>query len=347
VGAREFYADGEPQICETLRHAVDGYGALFGVETGAYKNEYDVACCIERGFESPIPGLAVTAIAAARYPNCERRVVLDADDLQVYVEYRERDREQRSIWRRDRQGVPLVDTVRTEAGEELAVGHLPKSGRARMSPQDYAETKGRLQEGDLVALARVKARPNAYWDRPGYTVSFEQALNADTRQLRDWMHGRAIVIGHMRSGLDVHRRADGEYMFGCQVQADMIDALLRMGTHQRFTRSELLARNLLWCGIAVVLVSLLGVRNWRSLRHVTVVCLGLFAAGTYAGVHALRPSEWWLLEMLIAITGLFTAGSLTFWLKAVRERQLGLTPSAVTPPSEGPTLASTVLAETR
>ena len=38
---------------------------------------------------------------------------------------------------------------------------------------------------------------------------------------------------------------------------------------------------------------------------------------------------------------------LAFWAKAVRERQLGLAPSAITLASEGPTLASTVLAETR
>ena len=70
---------------------------------------------------------------------------------------------------------------------------------------------------------------------------------------------------------------------------------------------------------------------------------GVFLGGT-AGI---RVDERWLLEVLIAVTGLLTAGSLAFWTKAVRERQLGLTPSAVTLTTEGPTLASTVLAETR
>jgi hypothetical protein len=77
--------------------------------------------------------------------------------------------------------------------------------------------------------------------------------------------------------------------------------------------------------------------------------VGLFLAGVELGGRAALRSkgERMPLEVLMATTGMLMAGSLAFWTKAARERQLGLTPSAATMATEGPTLPSTVLAETR
>ncbi|MFQ5806296.1 MAG: hypothetical protein ACE5I3_07595, partial [Phycisphaerae bacterium] len=211
--------------------------------------------------------------------------------------------------------------------------------------------------GDKVAHALVRARSNAEWASEGRTRWFEQVLAADTEQLKQWFDGRAIVIGHMRRNVpailsevlsDLHTRGDGEQIFGCQFHADALDELLANIQHDRFARRDLAVRNVFWCGVAVLLISLQGRRKWRSLRWVTLACSLLFVAGVILGGEAgIHVSERWLLELLIAASGLLTAGSLAFWTKAVRERQLVLAPPAITLATEEPTLASTVLAETR
>jgi len=107
-------------------------------------------------------------------------------------------------------------------------------------------------------------------------------------------------------------------------------------------------RNGLWCGLGVVLVSAVRRRRRRSLRRVGIVCSLLLLLSLWlAGEAAWRVSEAWLLETTIAVAGLLAAGTVTYWTKLLRARQLELAPWATTPTVEEPTLASTVLAETR
>jgi CHASE2 domain-containing sensor protein len=211
-----------------------------------------------------------------------------------------------------------------------------------------------LQEKDKLANALVNARPAAYWNSGHRTVAFEDVLEATPEQGRAWFGDRAIVIGQMRRDVpepirDLHVRGNGEEIFGCQLHAEAIDALLARIDYHRFRRAELAGRNIFWCSLGVIAVSLLRKRQWRSMLLVTLVCVGLFLAGVELGGRAALRSkgERMPLEVLMATTGMLMAGSLAFWTKAARERQLGLTPSAATMATEGPTLPSTVLAETR
>jgi hypothetical protein len=336
IGALRFDINGEPEMCPEIRPEIDGYGTVFGIDTRKQADAYEVAYCVQRGYESPIPGLALAALAAYRFPDCDRRLRLDADAEvpRVYIQYRRRNPQPgKSPWEEDPTGFKLHDVRTVKSGDE---------GFDDFLDRQYVE------EGDKVAHAEFYARPNAFWASEGRTISVEQVLASDAEQLKAWFDDRAIVIGHMRRGIDDHTRKDGEQVFGCQLHAEAIDQLLANIQHSRFYRRDLAMRNVFWCGVAVLVVSAQGRRKWRSLRWVMLICSLLFVGGVVLGGEAgIHIRQRWLLELLIATSGLLTAGSLTFWTKAVRDRQLVLAPSAITLATEGPTLASTVLAETR
>ena len=340
VAAVRFDINGEPVMCEAIRDAVHKRcGTIIGVEPRKHRNHFEVTYCIQRGIGPPIPGLALAAFAAWQHPDCDPELQLDADNYELLVKYRKRDHEP---------GEPLYKGMDTF---EL---HRVETYPGPVEMFKFLAPKAELQKDDKLANALVDARPASYWNTEHRTVSFEDVLGATPEQLQTWFNDRVIVIGQMRRDLpdidrDLHVRANGEEIFGCQVHAEAIDALLAHISYHRFRRGELAGRNIVWCGVAVIAVSLSGKRRWRSLRLVTLLCVVLFVAGMELGGRAALKStgERWSLEVLMAATGILTAGSLAFWTKAVRERQLGLTPSAATMATEGPTLPSTVLAETR
>jgi CHASE2 domain-containing sensor protein len=340
VAALRFDINGEPVMCEAIREAVNKRcGTIIGVDPRKHYNELEVTYCIQRGLGPPIPGLALAAFAAWKHRDCDLELQLDVDKLELLVKYRKRN--------------PQPGELRYEGMDAFQLHEIETySGPAKIFDKLDDDA---LHEKDKVANALVDARPASYWSSEDRTISFENVLEATPEQLRAWFDDRAIVIGQMRRDVDVperlrdlHDRRNGEEIFGCQIHAEAIDALLASKEYHRFRPPGLATRNVLWCGVAVVGVSLLRKRRWRSLRLVTLACLVLFVGGVKLGDWAsATESERWPLEVLIAVTGILTAGSLAFWTKAVRERQLGLTPSAVTMATEGPTLPSTVLAETR
>ena len=333
VAALKFDVNGDPEICEPIRAEIDGYGSVFGAPGEKHPNAYEVALCIQRGYEQPIPGLALAAFAAVALRNSDYKLELDARGERLRLLHRPRHPESgKSVWEKfDEFSLHQLVTAAEEGG-----------------PLKVQLALGRVNPDDKVAHVLVNARPNAYWRAANRTLTFEQVLSADTGQLRQWFDGRAIVVGHMRAREDSHTRGNGEQMFGCQVQAEAVDALLAQAKPHRFKRPELAARNVFWCGIAVLLASLLRPRRWRSLRWATLICMLLLVGGVLLGGHAgIYIAERWLLEPLIALTCFLTAGSLALWTKIVREHQLGLAPSAIRLTAEHPTLSSTVLAETR
>lgn len=333
IAAQSFDVDGEPHVCPEIKRAVTEVGTHFGAEARKHAHGYEVVYAIQRGFEKPIPGLALAAFTAIRFPNCEHRLRIDPDGSHVYIQYRRQQREGPARWEEDPRGLALHEVYHAEADR---------------GPWHNMVAWGWLSPGDRLACALVKARPNSYWQSADRTLMLEDVLAASTDQLRHWFRGRAVVIGSMRSGTDEHTRASGERIFGCQVHAEAIDELLGSVQHHRFRRSDLALRNGLWCGLGVVLVSAVRRRRRRSLRRVGIVCSLLLLLSLWlAGEAAWRVSEAWLLETTIAVAGLLAAGTVTYWTKLLRARQLELAPWATTPTVEEPTLASTVLAETR
>ena len=336
IAANEFAPNGDPIMCTTILDLLrerGGYGAIIGVGVDKDQSLFEVTYCIQRGLELPIPGLAIAAFAAWRHSDCRPELQIESDQQRLAVKYRKKQidspGESRYQVKPDYFGLQRVDTFHPGQDKFKHVG-------------------ASLKPGDVLALASVVAHSNQYWLENNRTLSFEQILTADAAQVHEWLNDRAIVIGQMLPGTDQHLRQNGEPMFGCQVHAEAIEGLMSNTSFHRFNRPELAIRNFLWCGAGVILVGFFRPRRWQSMRPVTAVCILLFIAGIYLGTRAaISRNEWWVLEACIALTGIVTAGSLTFLTKAARERQLSMTPSAVRVSTESPTLASTILAETR
>ena len=334
IGSLYFEPNGEPYMCDKVLTELKkrgGYGAIIGGDTRKHQSNFEIAYCIQRGLEAPIPGLAIAGYAAWKYPDCVPELQIESDDRLV-VKYRKKT---------------------TEAGEARYKEQSDEFDLLRVDPYQKSEARfarlgAPLQDGDNIALAFIDAHPTEYWQQNDRTLSFEQILQATPEQVRAWLHDRAIVIGQMLPGNDQHFRKNGDIMFGCQVHAEAIEGLMSSRYYHRFSRPELASRNFIWCGVGVILVGFFRQRRWPSLRMVTVACLLLFLLGVAVGDRAAGSnSDRVMLEICIALTGVITAGSITFLSKAAREHQLGLTPSAIRMSTENPTLASTVLAETR
>ncbi|MFQ5805575.1 MAG: serine/threonine-protein kinase, partial [Phycisphaerae bacterium] len=117
VGALRFDLNGEPEICPAIRTEIDGYGTVFGTETGKHQNVYEVAHCIQRGYEWPIPGLALAAFAACRFRDCDYRLRLDADARRLYLQYRKRNPAGKPTWEEDPDYLPLHEVATVEWGK--------------------------------------------------------------------------------------------------------------------------------------------------------------------------------------------------------------------------------------
>jgi hypothetical protein len=320
VGCRDFDINGQPVMCPRIRAAVHSCGALPSIPPEWRSDEFELVACFRRGFERPIPGLAVAGFAAARFPDC--RVDLEIRPPDLHLRYRKRRPEPgEPHWQRE------IDQIPIHAIAEL---DSPREG---------------LLPGDQPVHLRVPIQPLEEWN--ARTTAYEQVLTASPRQLRQWFEGRVVVIGQMLPGQDQHRTAGGQTIFGCQVQAQALDALFSHAYPTRLTRPWLVARVCLWCAAVAILAGIWKPRPRRSLRAVTVACSAVCALGVAIAVYAAAwVTEPVLVEIAIGISCTLSAGSLALLANAIRQRQLQLAPEAFPVTPDGTTLDSTVLADT-
>lgn len=333
VGVEKFDLNGEPEMCPAIRDAVHGYGVILARNASNYPNEYEITCAVRREFET-IPGLSLAAFAATRYPDRNAVYDLDLEHKLIRIRYRVPNPKPGELkWQKQTDEVPFIG-ARTVRGDQETFRE--------------AVYRGWLWEGDLSIRAFVDARSNTYWRNEQRTLSVEEVLIADKAQLLDWFKGKVIVLGKMVPGEDEYERANGDKVFGCQVHAEAIDTFVSGWTPRRYERYELTTRNLFWCGIAMLFVSLLARSRWRSLNLVTGTCAAIFAVGVGVSIdQALSATSPVVVELLIAAAGLIGTGSVAYWITALRTRQLELSPSSAMPTVDGSTLPSTMLAETR
>ena len=325
VGVDDFDNDGEPVMCRTIRDAVTGYGWLLGVSPDYAPSEYETPHCVLRGFGAPVSSLALRAFAVTRLPDADLVVHLNRSERSLQLRYKRRIREGNdSIWHKRVDEVPLhrVQTV-DENTRRFAF----------------------MKIGDRVAHGRVPAHTNEYW--AARTIPYEDILTADHDQLHGWIDGRAVVIGQMFPGRDIHKNGRGEWVYGFQIHAETIDALLRGVQSLRYWRLNLAARCVLWCAIAGLFVTVQPRRKWSSLRAPALICAAIFVVALVGG--ALAVQRWtnpWLLESIIAVSTLLAAGSLAFLARAAQERHHQLAPREVLFDDDNATVPSTLLAET-
>ncbi len=329
MGARQFDVNGEAKACATIREAVHGIGLLISTNPDLRNNQYEVVHCIQRGFGAPIPSLALAAYAATRYPDCVPDLRLELESNQVQVRYR-----RKHPAAGEANYAPESDPLPLYTIKEVEGTHLLQFVIA-----------GIVSNGDLIAHARVPARSPAEW--LPRTIALEDVLTADDEQLRKWFDSKAIVVGHMVGTLDRHRVSESQLVYGCEVHADALDALLASVHQYRMTLGLLALRALLWCTVAGLLVSLTSPYRGRSLLF-PALAVGTIALGgaLFGAWTAINVTDHFRVELGIAVSGLLAATSLTWLAKTAGERQFILSPTRSAPqPVEEP-LPSTVLAET-
>lgn len=327
VGVREFDINAEPLMSPIVRGAVFGYGLLLAAHPRTFAHEFEVVGAMQRGREPPIPNLAVAAFAATRFPESIPNLIVDGEHLRII--YRKRHVEAgRFRWEQPEDRIPFVSASVIERAQ------------LRLAP------KGVLGEGDILLGMRVRRQPAEYWN--GRVISYASVFEASESQLRDWFTNKAVVVGLMIPGIDQYPTQGGEMIFGCLIQTLALEALLTGGFISTYGWHELAWRALAWALLAGVLVTLAAIpRRVRMLWICTASLLGM-AVGLLLGVEvAARWTAPWACEAGLIAATLLTAASPAYMLKAIRQRQLQLTPQAVTFSSDAGELPSTILAQTR
>lgn len=327
VGVEDFDVNAEPVMSPVIRAAVFGYGTLLAADPATFANEFEVVGAMQRGREPPIPSLAVVGFAATRFPESIPNFIVDGEYLRIM--YRKRHVESgRFRWEQPEDRIPLVSVSRITQSE------------LRLAP------RGAVNEGDILLGLRVRREPAEYWNNR--VVSYARVFEASESQLRDWFTNKAVVIGTMIPGIDQHRTHGGDRIFGCQVHALALEALLSRQFISTLGWRELVWRTLAWALLGAVLVSPVAVPTRLRLGWIWAGSLLGLAGGLILGVEvAARWTDPWRFEAGLAAATLLLTASPGYVLKAIRQRQLQLAPQAITFSTDAGELPSTILAQTR
>ena len=306
VGARRFSVNGDPNIAEALADSVYGCGALYATNADLLEGELQAPYCVERGFVQPIPALALVGFAAGEYSDYALEVLVHRARALIELRYRKR-----SYSPRERRYLEASTFLPVHTFDRLAPG-----GR-RMTAT--------MESDDVVALARFKAQSKQYW--AARTYPYETVLAAEPDQIKSWFAGRTILVGQMLPGVDEHPLQDGGTMFGCQIHAEFLDALLAKALFRKLDWQTVGWHALVWAALGALFVSARPARPWPALRGVFVSCGLIFIAALgLAAQAAFYAPALWISELALAISGLVASGSLVYLLKAVYEWQEQLAP---------------------
>lgn len=320
IGVTRFDLNSEPEVCPAILAAVHSYGALVSINPQQRGQEFLVTIGLKRGFAPLRPGLAVAAFAAARYPDADAE--MEVAPGVVVLRYRKRH----------------------------IVGQQPRwyadTDRLRYSHVDRVPAhSGVLARDDVLYLMHVRARdPDG---PPVRRYDFADVLSAEGAQLREWLAGRAVVIGHTLPGMDQYLLADQRTrVFGCEVHVRALQSLLAGAYLAREPREYLALTVLLWAALGGVLVDLMPTPRTLNVRRASWGCGLAIAVGFVIVLAAARwVTDFWLTQAALALGTMATTGVAAYLLKVLRERQVQLAPD----PSwatEDSTLASTMLATT-
>ena len=306
IGSETLGVDGEANLCPQILEAVHAWGTLHAKDPESYATQLAVPLALRRGFNPLIPSLAVAGFAASRFP--DSTVDLTREHDQLILRYRRLNAPAgTSRWHTDTDQIPIFETDKIDAD------HQPGGAR------------------DQMLLGRFPVKTVAGWSERA--IAIEEVLAADAAQLRQWFGGRAVLLGQMVAPADLHQLKDGPQVFGCQIQAMMLDTLLREAHMHRYSRTDVALRVSAWCLLAVVLVS-----RWpRARLSPPRVIAGISAVGAPLGfVLALVVSGFlasqWAIETAVALCAFLSVGGLALLVRVLHERQLRLTPIATWTP---------------
>lgn len=323
VGVAQLDLNAEPLLCPAIRDAVRGWGMLHGQKPGDGPWA-EVAVAMQRGFEGPLPSLAVAAFGAYRFPDSDVVVRVDERSLRAELRYRRREAAAGELRWREETDLVALSRVAEPPAEPLA---WPFS--AMKLPAGAEITRA----GDRVAHMRV-------WlpaDAAGVPViPYERVLEADDAQLRAWFDGRAVVVAEVNGEADRFTLPDGRVVHGSEIQAGAIASMIGGVQSWRLLPPSAAARAFLWAAIAGLCMAFgprlpHRARPW-PIEVVAAICVALCAAGfALAALVATRVTGRFGVETGVALSAALSAGSLLFLLRAARERQMRLAPDLALP----------------
>jgi serine/threonine protein kinase/CHASE2 domain-containing sensor protein len=175
---------------------------------------------IERDTGENLPGIVLSAFAAARNPDAWFDVAMDQREQQVIINYwvptPERPGGRRTIGAPDRVTLTLVQ----ERGAEPRRGVDPG-----------------LQAGDLMGLYLARVAPKSALD--AVTYDYADILNATPAERQELLRKRVVVIGDFREAAgDVLDVAGHGMVPGPHVLASSIETMLARGGARTQTRTE-------------------------------------------------------------------------------------------------------------
>ena len=306
IGCKYFDINGKPLGCRHVLDAVDSYGALQAGHPATRPGEFYVAIAIRRGLAPPIPGLAVAAFAAVRFPDS----ILDLrpEDGRVLACYRRR---------------------HVAAGEPEWRDEVDEFPIAREQNNDGSRL---LHDDDEILLARIEETDDAAWDQR--IIPFETVLTASPAQLKSDLQGRVVLIGLALPGRDEYTLTNGRKIFGCRIQGLALEAFLARAAIIQISYVSLLLRTLLYCGVAVMIARVIPIEMYGSTHRAAVPCAALCTAMLVAcayGVMQLRSP--WVVELMIACCTILIAGCVALFVRAARERLRQISSGPLNPAS--------------
>lgn len=322
AAADSFDEAGAPRTCPDIRETLHAVGAILSAAPRSFHGQFELALCVQRGFEPPIPSLALVGYAAARRADSHLRLHITRDELELRYEKAHAPPGE-ARWH------PEIDVVAVHR---------------RQYPPDIRDW---LRADDVVLTARILDRP-ARGAPPRRVVTYLSLLRASPEDLSEWFADRLVLLGMMRPGVDQHALAGGGEIYGVEVQAQMLDSLLAGVRVVNFSRTELVLRVAFWCLLAALIAGRIPVHpRWRLRTH---LLLAMGASGLAAGLamHAVQTAAalWWV-ELVMAAAVTIAAGGVLFAVRAVRTYAEELRPEDAAPAEGRSTATGAALAEAR
>jgi serine/threonine protein kinase len=314
IGALDLDVNSEPVGCHEILSRVGRFGVLGAVDPARIPSQWVLPICIRRQPAPPVPGLAVAAFAAAQFPDADPEIEISGRS--ATVRYRKRaETPGKSYWYDHTDKLPLVGASLVGDGNVF-------------KPEDmFYRTYVPVDGGPAIDPLPV-----------------EKVLTAEPAELREWFRGRAVVCGDAIPGRDEHLLASGDRVFGCQVQARAIQALLEGTRTKRLDRSALAAAILLWSIIGACLTKLVPCVRRLSLSSAMLLGTAAVAGSVLLLAVALNQVlDLWQLHLMLALAALVGCGAPVYMAKFIRLRQMQLAPETEWH-SEPQTIASTLLA---
>lgn len=211
--------EGLPQISPEILPVVS-----WGVFTASTSRDapWRVDLALQRGKAAPLPGLALAALGEAIRPGARQSLVIDEAEGEVTMRF-----ERRSVGAPAPPASAPADEARSamEPGLWSPAGEphsLRVTGMERTPGSDSAALG--IMKDDLLAVQTVVMPSDSALEAS--TLSYTDVFTIQPERLRALVAGKAVVIGDLRAGNDLHPYPGGRTVAGPYAHAVAINGLL-------------------------------------------------------------------------------------------------------------------------